>query len=331
MAQSCTNFGVTRMRDAFRSAVVARRLALAATFIVVMSVCSTSRAQTAIDPQARTDSIASRAADQVAIDAYRRGDLDSARSAWLALLEPEGEKTDAPASEHETRSSPERERPSSSRRAGLSSEREPPGSPERERLSSSERARILYNLGNVAYRKKALLEAVGWYSAALRLSPRDPDLWWNLEHARSEAKLEPADRGDLSATLRRLVSSLTLSESEWLVLGALALWAAVLGAEAARGGRTWRRAALAGALVVVASLAPWIYNVSRAAEHPLLAIQDGKLQVKSEPRADAPAIAEVAAGEEVERLDALPEWTKVELASGVQGWAQKSALFALDR
>jgi len=330
MTQSCSNLGVTRLRDAFRSGAVARRLALAATFVVVMNVCSTSRAQTAIDPRAQTDSIASRAADQSAIDAYRRGDLDSARSAWLALLEPQGEKTDAPASERE-RHSPDRERSSSSRREGLSSEPDQPNSPERERLSSSERARILYDLGNVAYRKKELLEAVGWYSAALRLSPRDPDVWWNLEHARSEAKLEPADRGDLSATLRRLVSSLTLSESEWLVLVALALWAAVLGAEAVRGGRAWRRLALAGALVVVASLAPWIYNVSRAAEHPLLAIQDGKLQVKSEPRADAPAIAEVAAGEEVERLDALPEWTKIELASGLQGWARKSALFALDR
>ena len=258
-----------------------------------------------------SDSRAPRAADQAAIDAYRRGDLDGARSAWLSVLEPARDATGDAPSREEARAQPS---PSA-----------------RDTLSRAERARVLYDLGNVAYRKKELLEAVGWYSAALRLSPRDGDIWWNLEHARSEAKLEPADRGDLSATLRRLVSALTLAESEWLVLCVVALWAAVLGAEALRGGRMWRRIALAGALVVLASLSPWIYNLARAARHPLLVIQDGKLPVKSEPRADAPAIAEVGAGSEVERLDALPDWTKIELENGVQGWVRQGALFDLDR
>jgi len=245
-----------------------------------------------------------RAIDQAAIDAYRRGDLDSARSGWIELVEPRASAAEA---------------------GGASDD------PRAPKLSSAERARILYDLGNVAYRKKAILEAVGWYTAALRLSPRDPDIWWNLEHARSEAKLEPADRGDLSATLQRLVSSLTLAESEWLVLGVLTAWAGTLAFEAFRGGRASRRVALAGAFVVLASLAPWLYNLERAGRHPMLSIQDGRTALKSEPRADAPAIAEVGAGEEVERRDSLPEWTKIELASGVQGWVPRSAVFALDR
>jgi tetratricopeptide (TPR) repeat protein len=230
------------------------------------------------------------ASDHDAIDAYRRGDLDSARTLWLASLESLGRA--APA---------------------------------------AERARMLYNLGDVAYRRKQVLEAVGWYTAALRLSPRDADIWWNLEHARSDAKLEPADRGDLSATLRRLVSSLTLAESEWLVLGSVALWSVALAIEALRGGRVWRRVSLALALAVLASLAPWVFNLARASRHPLLAIQEGKLELRSEPRSDAPAIAEVAAGDEVEAVDELPEWRKVELENGLQGWTRKSAVFALDR
>jgi tetratricopeptide (TPR) repeat protein len=230
------------------------------------------------------------ASDREAIEAYRRGDLDSARTLWLASLDALG-------------------------RGG----------------SAAERARMLYNLGDVAYRRKQVLEAVGWYTAALRLSPRDADIWWNLEHARSDAKLEPADRGDLSATLRRLVSSLTLAESEWLVLGSVALWSVALAIEALRGGRVWRRVSLALALAVLASLAPWVFNLARASRHPLLAIQEGKLELRSEPRSDAPAIAEVAAGDEVEAVDELPEWRKVELENGLQGWTRKSAVFALDR
>jgi hypothetical protein len=234
-------------------------------------------------------STSGRVDDRAAIEAYRRGDLDSARTLWQSLLEQ-------PA-----------------------------------RVPAAERARILYDLGNVASREKHVLESVGWYTAALRLSPRDADTWWNLEHARSDAKLEPADRGDLTATLERLVSSLTLAESEWLVLGALAAWAVALALEALRGGRIWRRVSLALGLVVLASLAPWFFNLSRASRRPLLAIQEGKLEIRSEPRADAPAIAEVAAGDEVEALDDLPEWRKVELASGLQGWTRKSSVFALDR
>jgi tetratricopeptide (TPR) repeat protein len=297
---------------------------------------------------ARAEDGPERSVDQSAIDAYRRGDLDSARSLWMSAIDPEAgdgagasSETDATRATSETNATRATSETNATRATSETNAAREPNATNatratsadaaREELSPADRARTLYNLGNVAYRQKRVLESVGWYTAALRLSPRDPDIWWNLEHARSEAKLEPADRGDLSATLRRLVSSLTLSESERLVLAALAAWAVVLGVEALRGGRTWRRLSLAGALCVLLSLAPWIFNLSRAAHHPVLAIQEGKLEVRSEPRQAAPVIADVSAGDELERLDALPDWTKVELTNGAQGWARKSSLFVLDR
>jgi hypothetical protein len=235
--------------------------------------------------------LATAAGDGEAIEAFRRGDLEGARSAWLARLAA------------------------------------PPA------LSDSERARILYNLGNVAFRKGELLPAVGWYTASLRLRPRDGDTWQNLEHARSEAGLEPADRGDLAATVRRLLSSLTLAESEWFVLATAGLWAAALAAEALRGGRLWRRLSIAGAALVAASLAPWLYNQVRQARDPVLALGDeGRaVQVRSEPRADAAVIGETPAGSELERTDELPSWTKVELESGLEGWIPSARAFPLQR
>ncbi len=194
-----------------------------------------------------------------------------------------------------------------------------------------ERARVLYNLGNAAFRAGRTLEAVGWYTASLRLRPRDAETWHNLEYARNAAKLEPADRGDLSATLNRLFSSLTVAESEWLVIGVVLAWAGVLAMEALRGGRTWRILALVGAFAVVVSFVPWMFSVSRAGSDTVLAIQDGKLGVKSEPRADAAVIAEANAGDELERLDGLPDWTKVELADGTVGWVEARSVFSLDR
>ena len=234
--------------------------------------------------------------DRKAVEAYRAGDLDTARTAWLAVIEPE---------DPQERSAPPR----------------------------AERARILYDLGNVAFRKGSTLEAVGWYTASLRLRPRDADAWANLEHARSEAKLEPADRGDLSATLTRVLSSFTRAESEWLVILGALLWAGVLAMEAVRGGRLWRRLAWLGAVCVLLSLSPWMYNQRFAERDTLISIEpkEQPLQVRSEPRADAAVIADVAPGEILERKDALPEWTKVELDSGLEGWVKKSSVFALSR
>lgn len=194
-----------------------------------------------------------------------------------------------------------------------------------------ERARILYNLGNTAFRAGQTLEAVGWYTASLRLRPRDAETWQNLEHARSAAKLDPADRGDLSATAHRLFTSLTRAESEWLVLATVIAWAGVLAMEALRGGRLWRRLAWVGALVVAVSFVPLAFGLARDHGDRMLAIQEQKLAVKSEPRADAAVIAEVTPGDEVLRLDTLPDWTKVELAEGAVGWVESRAVFALDR
>jgi tetratricopeptide (TPR) repeat protein len=236
-----------------------------------------------------------RASDEAAAQAaYRQGEWQTAKASWLAVLE-EGGGASALA------------------------------------ISPSERARVLYNLGNTAFRAGHTLEAVGWYTAALRLRPRDAETWQNLEHARSAAKLEPADRGDLSATARRLFSSLTLAESEWLVLAVVLAWAGVLAMEALRGGRLWRRLALLGVLAIAVSCIPLGFGLVRDQRGAMLAIQEGKLSVKSEPRADAAVIAEISAGDEVQRLDTLPDWTKIEISTGVDGWVESRAVFALDR
>jgi tetratricopeptide (TPR) repeat protein len=236
------------------------------------------------------------ASDRTAVEAYHRGDYETARSLWLAALE------------------------------GVSGEKNA-------RPSSAERGRILYDLGNVAFRKGDALEAVGWYTASLRLRPRDADAWKNLEHARTTAKLEPADRGDLVSTLWRIVASLTLAESEWLALAGAAVWAVALAAEALRGGRLLRRLALLGAGLALASLAPWIYHCARAAHDPVLVIEASErgAEIRSEPRADAAVIASAASGEEIERQDELPGWVKVEVPGGASGWMESRAAFALTR
>jgi hypothetical protein len=233
-----------------------------------------------------------------AAEAYRRGDFEAAQNLWIAELD--GDRTSAAP------------------------------------LSSLERGRILYDVGNAAFRRGNVLEAVGWYTASLRVRPRDADTWKNLEHARATAKLEPADRGDLAATASRLLSSLTLAESEWLALAGAVLWLGALVAEALRGGRTLRRLAWVGLVVALLGLSPWIYHRAHDGLDTVLVIEGADaashgVEVHSEPRADATVIANVSAGDEAERLDELPGWTKIELPGGSPGWIESRAAFALRR
>jgi len=193
-----------------------------------------------------------------------------------------------------------------------------------------ERARLLYNLGNGSYRRERYLEAVGWYTAALRVAPRDGAAWKNLELARSKAELDPADRGDLASTVQRLLSSLTLAEAQWLLLGALLGWAVCLGGEALRGGRAWRRAALLGLLVASACAGPLAWHGLQGQGRPLMIQQAAGATGRSEPRPDAASLARLDPGETVRWRDELPGWVAVE-ADGRRVWVRESALFELSR
>lgn len=192
-----------------------------------------------------------------------------------------------------------------------------------------ERARIAYDLGNAAFREGQMLEAVGWYTASIRLAPRDADAWSNLELARTEAGLEPADRGDLASTTSRLLSSMTPAEAEWIVLGALALLALCLSFEALRGGALWRRTSLAAAVVVALALGPWLWSLQHSKRQPVMIVASDGAAARSEPRGDAKQIERIAVGTEVERLDRLPGWVKVRTTEGNEAWVRERAVFEL--
>ena len=202
--------------------------------------------------------------------------------------------------------------------------------PELER-SRAEKGRLFYDLGNVAYREGRLLEAVGWYTSALRQRPRDADTWQNLEQARSDAHLEPEDRGDLYSSLERLATSLTPGESRVLALCAAAVWALFLAGEAFFGGRRWAWMARLSTLALAVCLVPWLVQGARADARELLVVSAQPLELASEPRADAARVLELQPGARVRYLDELPDWVKVEDQEQRAGWGRREAFFALRR
>ena len=228
--------------------------------------------------------------DAEAIAAYRAGDLETARTLWLELLE-----------------------------------RDP--SP----VTGPERGRLLYNLGNLAVRAKEDLEAVGWYTASLRVRPRDASTRANLEFARLNAELPPADRGDLSATFEVLLASLTRGESAWLALFALLPLLVTFAFEAFHGGRRWRWASVGAVCFALIGSIPLGYQILEADSDPVLVIASNGAAGRAEPRPEAEVVQSLEPGTKLERIDEFPGWVQLELDRSHQVWVPAREVFALAR
>jgi tetratricopeptide (TPR) repeat protein len=193
---------------------------------------------------------------------------------------------------------------------------------------AADRATVLYDLGNVAYRRKRPLEAAGWYTASLRLAPRDEDARHNLELVRREAGLEPADRGDLRATAKRLLTIGTVDECQKAALAIGALLALALAWEALRGGTAAKATSLALAALLAGALAPWTYQVLVDDRELVFVTAPEGADVRSEPRDGSARIARVSAATEVERIDAVAGWVRIEQGA-VRGWIEREACLPL--
>ncbi len=185
-----------------------------------------------------------------------------------------------------------------------------------------DRADVLFDLGNVAWRQGRPLEAAGWYTACIREAPRHRDAWSNLEFVRAEAGLEPADRGDLSSTFRRLLSSLTAGEAEWLAVGCTALLALALLFEALRGGALFRRLSLAALVVLALGLLPWLWSQVGSGGRPVFTVAQDGAALRSEPAEGGTVVGRLLPGSQADRIDALPGWVRVERDDGARGWVE---------
>lgn len=195
-----------------------------------------------------------------------------------------------------------------------------------------DRHALLFDLGNAAYRAGRHLEAVGWYRAALEHRPRHGGTRDNLELARQAAGIDGADgAGGTGEVVRAYVRLWTPAEARWLALfGLLPLGLALL-VEAVRGGRAAVLWAVVALVVAIALVAPHVHHRGQAEAAPFLVVDDGGATIHSEARGSSPGVGRVEAGDEVEVIDLLPDWLRVETSDGTNGWVEREALFALRR
>jgi len=178
-------------------------------------------------------------------------------------------------------------------------------------------AALYYNLGNLHYRKGERGEAVLWYERALRLSPRDNDINFNLSLARSHLKDEESSIPEkiiLFANANEL--AVVLMISLWIFFGLLGLIR--LGKVS---GDTWPALTLWISGFFLVSSAGWLgAHIFIDRQNAAIVIQ-APGEVRNGPGDDYAVGFTVPEGSKVLILSQRPEWTQIGVPQqGLKGW-----------
>lgn len=183
-------------------------------------------------------------------------------------------------------------------------------------------AAVYFNLGNAEFKTGHVGRAIVNYHLAQNLSPRDPDLWANLQFARRTAN------GGVPVHLSRWRVWLhSMSLNEWAVLAAVVgwLWLALLTLG------QWRDAfqqffsgytAAVGLAfcLIVAGLGMRIYE-EFATTKAVVVVREAT--VRYGPLEESRIFYTVTDGAEVSVMDQQDKWLQVRDASGRTGWLHR--------
>ena len=192
---------------------------------------------------------------------------------------------------------------------------------------------VYYNLGNAWFKAGQLGRSVAAYRRAQELSPRDPNILFNLDFARRQVAGSSAPPPNL---WQRLPGRLTLNE--WAVLAAIAFWLCFALLVLREWKPAWRRplrsytiAAASLATLVVAMLAIAVYQ-SGAVREAVVVAQEAI--VRYGPLEDSRVHFQLRNGAEVEIVGrkqngAAEAWLQVRDGSNRIGWLKRDQVVIL--
>jgi tetratricopeptide (TPR) repeat protein len=187
---------------------------------------------------------------------------------------------------------------------------------------------LFYNLGNACLKDGRLGPAILWYERALKLMPNDPDLRFNLQHARSQARDAPSDDGQASLLRILFFWKDHLGESAvWMLalIFNLIFWV-MAGVWYMTGHRGWIRAALAAglpALIFAAVAASDLYAGGRPSAGIVL---PDRIAIRSGLEDDSTELFVLHAGAAVRILDRRGHHYLVRFTSEKIGWVGQNSV-----
>lgn len=202
-----------------------------------------------------------------------------------------------------------------------------------ELLKQGASASIYYNLGNAYYRSDNIAQAILSYERALRLSPGDEDVRFNLQFATSKTidKITPVDDNVFSAWYKSVVS--LTSVDNWACTGivcvvlALVLMLTFLFANNGLARRVGFYGSIFFLIVfVVSTLFAWQQKKSFE-ENEAAVVMKPAVNVKQSPVNNAADAFVIHEGTRVDITDkGIDGWSGIRLGDGREGWVKSKDL-----
>ena len=193
-------------------------------------------------------------------------------------------------------------------------------------------ADVCYNLGCAYYRIDDIAHSVLWFERALKLSPSDKEVLFNLEMARTKTidKIIPQHEFILFTYFHQVTSWFSLRTWTTIALLSFVLMLVSLLVFWASGSVTTRKFTFSSAVVLL--LLCILSNVCATQQrtfkqtHTSGIITSPAVTVKSTPADNGNDLFVLHEGSKVEILDSsLKEWCEVSIADGKVGWIPKKS------
>jgi len=191
-----------------------------------------------------------------------------------------------------------------------------------------ENTAIAYNAANAYYRLGNLGMATVYYERALKHSPDDEDVLFNLEIVRELAidEIKPLPK-PLFVMWFRSVSSF-MSWSNWMFASIALIWLAWIIHFTARWkgqrGIRWPFIALASLSVLLLVVAIESYTFDQSRQKAV--VLDDTVYIKNEPNSSASDLFLLHEATVVEVRDEIGDWYKIWLEDGKVGWIEKTSI-----
>lgn len=196
-------------------------------------------------------------------------------------------------------------------------------------LVSSE---VLYNLGNAYYKKNQLGKCILSYEKALKLSPGDPDIEFNLQMANQGItdKVDLLPEFFVTKAIRQLM--LSKSADTWGVIAIVCSWLciAALLIYIISSNILFQKLGFYTALVAViiglTTHLMGIYQRKIISTNTNAIVMEPAVTIKSEPSANGTKLFIVHEGIRLNIIEESSDWLKVSLTDGNVGWIPKESI-----
>ena len=187
-------------------------------------------------------------------------------------------------------------------------------------------ATLFYNLGNAYYKKGNYSKSIVNYERALKLSPQDEDIQFNLKLANLNTvdKIEPIPKLFYEQWWDSYISS--FSSDNWSKIGIVFCWVTLLFAAIYIFGSTifQKKTGFYGGVICIAISAFLLLSGriqhKRLFEHKAAVIMETSAYIKSSPEEKSTNLFMLHGGTKIEIVDELQGWKKIKIANGNVGW-----------